>query len=109
MSENAKDEQVRLDVESPVPGQPESWFSLYFPKNTIAKEDFDIMVKHIEFRRKCMNQGFDNLIELLNMTRESMLKDAEAAQVTDAVTATAAKGRDEASTGMATTQHARQE
>lgn len=74
------DDKIELKVESPVPG-PEhlnSWFALYLPKNLDLSESFDHLVWHIEFRRKCMNQGFDNLIELLKQTRDTALKDMEA-------------------------------
>ena len=67
-------------MQSPVPGpeQLNSWFALYLPTQLEAGESFDTIVKHIEFRRKCMNQGFDNLLELLAMTRENIEKDVAA-------------------------------
>ena len=70
-------------MKSPVPGQEHlnSWFALYLPTALETKESFETIVKHIEFRRKCMNQGFDNLLELLNMTRETMEKDVAAMKV----------------------------
>src|SRR5437870_2537580 len=75
-------EQTKLEVDNPVPCPDsftgKSWFALYIPKNLSAEEDFDCLRRHIEFRRKCMNQGFDNLLELLAITEEYATKDTEA-------------------------------
>ncbi len=74
------EEQMVLKVESPVPG-PEhanSWFALHLPKNVDLEAGFDAILWHIEFRRKCMNQGFDNLVELLKKTKDTAKADAEA-------------------------------
>ena len=41
-------------------------FSLLIPKD-LSEESYRVIRQNIEFRRKCMNQGFDNLLELLEM------------------------------------------
>jgi hypothetical protein len=74
----ASQEQIEMKVDSPVPGPNSSWFALYVPQNLDWENSFDILVQHVEFRRKCMNQGFDNLLELMRMTRETALKDIAA-------------------------------
>lgn len=74
------EEQIELKVESPVPGPNKSWFALYLPTNLDCEENFASIVKQVEFRRKCMNQGFDNLLELLEMTKATILADVAAAK-----------------------------
>lgn len=79
LPKNVTDEShTALRVESPVPGPDGSWFALYIPKNIDWTESYDALVWHVEFRRKCMNQGFDNLLELLAKAKENMAKDAKA-------------------------------
>jgi hypothetical protein len=80
------DKPIELKVASPVPGPDSlnSWFALYLPTQLEAGESFDTIVEHIEFRRKCMNQGFDNLLELLAMTRTGIEKDVAARKAKEA-------------------------
>lgn len=75
-------EQIELKVESPIPGDSDSWFMLHMPKNLSGEDNFAVIEWHIEFRRKCMNHGFDNLIELLRKTKETMSKDIAAKEPT---------------------------
>ena len=71
---------IELKVESPVPGPGSSWFALYLPTKLDTEASFEEIKRHIEFRRKCMNQGFDNLLELMEMTKNNIIADAKAAK-----------------------------
>ncbi len=48
-------------------------FQLKLPRDLSATA-YDAVVKNVEFRRKCMNQGFDNLLELLQIHREAQIR-----------------------------------
>lgn len=73
------DDSITLKVESPVPGPNDDWFMLHMPKNLKNIEaNFAAIRWHIDFRRRCMNQGFDNLLELLNKTEKEMIADRDA-------------------------------
>jgi hypothetical protein len=43
----------------------------------LSLESFEAVKKQIEFRRKCMNQSFDNLLELLEMSRDVLLETSQ--------------------------------
>lgn len=65
--ENKQPVELRVDDPDILCGAKEkTFFGLTLPNNLSAR-GFDIVREHIEFRRKCMNQGFDNLLENLAM------------------------------------------
>jgi hypothetical protein len=61
-----------LKVDNPHPG-----FGLILPDDDLSPDSFRYVRAQIEFRRKCMNQGFDNLLELLAMHEAMTLKRGE--------------------------------
>jgi len=66
LDESIAGKMVKLFTEFPCAGTKDADFSLDLPLE-LSKQSYEIVVKQIEFRRKCMNQGFDNLLELLKM------------------------------------------
>ena len=64
---------VRLFTEFPCVGTNDGDFALEMPAE-ISRASYELVVGHIEFRRKCMHQGFDNLLELLKMHYDAMLE-----------------------------------
>lgn len=66
MSEAKKEsETVTLSVESPdMLRDRNKRFEVEFPR-ILSEESYQLIRWNLEFRRKCMNQGFDNLLELL--------------------------------------------
>lgn len=70
-----KDDRITLQVENPTPPLP-TFFAVDIPTGLI-EDDFATIIEQIEFRRKCHNQGFDNLIELLNMHKKTVLRKLE--------------------------------
>jgi len=72
MTEEGK---IRLEIDSPFPAHV-GGFGLILPVS-LSEESISIVRAQLEFRRKCMNQGFDNLLELLELSRKALLvKDA---------------------------------
>lgn len=69
---------IKLEVKDPTPLMPGSLFGIYLPENLDLNGSFDAIVQAIEFRRKCMNQGFDNLLELLANTKANLKADVDA-------------------------------
>ena len=68
---------VRLFTEFPCVGTNDANFELEMPRE-VSDASYELIVQHVEFRRKCMNQGFDNLLELLAMHKDAMRKMADA-------------------------------
>lgn len=64
---------VRLFTEFPCAGTSDPDFELHMPCE-VSEASYHLIVNHIEFRRRCMNQGFDNLLELLQMHRDALRK-----------------------------------
>jgi hypothetical protein len=64
-------QMIRLFTEFPCAGTNDANFGLDIP-GELSKASYDLIVGHIEFRRRCMNQGFDNLLELLKMHYDAM-------------------------------------
>ena len=60
---------IRLFTEFPCAGTGEADFELTLSVK-LSDSTYEAVLKHVEFRRKCMNQGFDNLLELLAMHKE---------------------------------------
>lgn len=71
---------VELNGGSPLPGGAD--FKLLMPA-VIGEDSFAYLREFIEFRRKCMNQGFDNLLEVLaiheRQVKEHIAKEAKQA------------------------------
>jgi hypothetical protein len=59
-----------LRVENPCPSG-RAFFGLEIPAD-LSDECFAIIRAQIEFRRRCMNQGFDNLLELLALHEKAV-------------------------------------
>lgn len=57
---------IRLFTEFPCVGTDDSNFEIELPME-LSRQSYEMVVAQIEFRRKCMNQGFDNLLELLKL------------------------------------------
>jgi hypothetical protein len=58
-------EPITLHVEDPnMRSRNSPGYSLTMPAE-LSQESYDLLVWNLEFRRRCMNQGFDNLLELL--------------------------------------------
>lgn len=72
---------IRLFTEFPCVGTGDANFSIELQQE-LSNEAYEMVVKHIEFRRRCMNQGFDNLLELLELHHSSQQRmlDAVAAK-----------------------------
>lgn len=65
---------VELKVDNPEPNG-KGYFSVMLEAlDDLSDESFDTIKAHIEFRRRCCNQGFDNLLELIEMTRKATSK-----------------------------------
>ena len=64
---------IRLFTEFPCVGTSDVDFSVEMPRE-VSDASYDLIVQHIEFRRRCMNQGFDNLLELLKIYKDAMRK-----------------------------------
>lgn len=64
---------VQLFTSYPCAGSGKADFSLAFPVE-LSDRAYEVVVKQIEFRKKCMNQGFDNLLELLAIHKEGFDK-----------------------------------
>lgn len=64
---------IRLFTEFPCAGINDGDFELQMPPE-ISEVSYNLIVAHIAFRRKCMNQGFDNLLELLAMHYDTLRK-----------------------------------
>ncbi len=62
-----------MKVDNPEPGG-KGFFALVLESlEFLQPEDqFEAVKAAIEFRRRCMNQGFDNLLELIEMTRKNL-------------------------------------
>ena len=64
-------------VENPTPkdrmqqicAQLDEQFGLVFD-GELGTEIYEIIIRHIRFRQKCHNQGFDNLVHLIEMHRD---------------------------------------
>lgn len=69
---------IRLFTAYPCAGADRADFELILPRD-MSDRLYEGIVKQIEFRRKCMNQGFDNLLELLAIHKEAFDKASEAA------------------------------
>jgi hypothetical protein len=77
--------QVTLSVQSPdIINDQDAEFSITMPRD-LVEADYRFLRERIEFRRKCMNQGFDNLLELLDKHFVHFQK-AKAMRETDAPT-----------------------
>lgn len=61
-----KPKMVNLSAPSPDMRDSGGDWSVSFPEN-ISEDDYNFLRERLEHRRKCMNQGFDNLLELLTM------------------------------------------
>ena len=75
-------QMIRLIAPFPCAGTGDGDFELEVQRE-ISEVSYGLIVKHIEFRRKCMNQGFDNLLELLQMHR-SVIESAEETKAKEA-------------------------
>lgn len=76
------DENIDLRVQNPNPSMG-GHFGLLLPMH-LSEESFEAVKRQIEFRRKCMNQGFDNLLELLDIAKGvlvSVAKETEPKEV----------------------------
>jgi hypothetical protein len=69
---------VRLFTEFPCAGTQDGNFEVQMPRE-VSQTSYKLIVAHIEFRRKCMNQGFDNLLELLALHYDALQKANDAA------------------------------
>jgi len=77
VTESVASKLVRLAVGFPCAGQEDGQnFALELPAE-LSELSYQTVVAHIEFRRKCMNQGFDNLLELLAMSKKTLVKAEE--------------------------------
>lgn len=63
-----------LKVDNPEPGGKGHFALILETLDDLSDESFDTIKTHIEFRRQCCNQGFDNLLELIEMTRKATSK-----------------------------------
>jgi hypothetical protein len=57
---------IRLFTQFPCAGTGDADFSVVLPSE-LSRRSYELVISSIEFRRKCMNQGFDNLLELLRL------------------------------------------
>jgi hypothetical protein len=62
--------RTKLFVESPDVRDREAHFAVEFP-GELTEEMYGLLRQQLEFRRRCMNQGFDNLLELLDLHWQS--------------------------------------
>lgn len=60
---------IEMFTSYPCVGTGDADFSLSLPAE-LSDRIYEVVVKQVEFRRKCMNQGFDNLLELLAIHKE---------------------------------------
>ena len=73
-----KDEQtiesrlIRLVTEYPCTGSGKDDFELHVPEK-LTEHCYGTIIAHLKFRQKCMNQGFENLLELLELHRNATL------------------------------------
>lgn len=71
---DAKKTPIDLKVDSPLPDD-KGYFGLFLTHSeSMTDECWESIKAHIEFRRRCMNQGFDNLLELIELTRKTLPK-----------------------------------
>lgn len=70
---------IQLFTMYPCAGSDKSDFRLTLPSE-LSDRAYETVVKHISFRRKCMNQGFDNLLELLAIHKEAFDRTTQAAE-----------------------------
>jgi hypothetical protein len=66
-----KEKMLNFVTDNPDPSAPGTFFGVVMPW-TPTDEAFDAIIEAIEFRRKCQNQGFNNLIEWVNMSRKNL-------------------------------------
>jgi len=64
-------QMIKLFTEFPCAGTNDANFGLEIQAE-LSKVSYGLIVNHIEFRRRCMNQGFDNLLELLKMHYDAL-------------------------------------
>lgn len=69
---------IQLFTAYPCVGTDDADFALTLPAE-LSNRVYEAIVKQVEFRRKCMNQGFDNLLELLAIHKEGFDSTAKAA------------------------------
>ena len=68
---------TRLEVDDPTPDnrmeqicqQIDKHFGLVYDGD-LSTECYEIIIRHIRFRQRCHNQGFDNLVSLIEMHRD---------------------------------------
>ncbi len=60
---------IELFTAYPCVGTGDAEFSLSLPAE-LSDRIYETVIKQVEFRRKCMNQGFDNLLELLAIHKD---------------------------------------
>jgi len=73
---------IRLFTEFPCVGTGDPGFSVEMPEE-LGEASYALVVKSIEFRRRCMNQGFDNLLELLALHHAHQQKPKAPEEVTE--------------------------
>lgn len=78
-------QMIRLFTQFPCAGTRDHGFEVQMPLE-LSEASYKLVVAHVEFRRKCMNQGFNNLLELLALHHDAFQKACKAAE--------AAKGGD---------------
>lgn len=72
MKDKENPEMISLQTDDPLPGVI-GHFGLLLPTE-LSEESFNHITEQIEFRRRCMNQGFDNLLELLAMHKKVLMQ-----------------------------------
>lgn len=65
MDESTEPQEVELKTCGTDLRQQHEEFSIKFPKK-IDEAQYKLLRWNLEYRKKCMNQGFDNLLELLD-------------------------------------------
>jgi len=65
---------IDLKVDSTDP-DGKGYFGLFVENSDWMTDDcWEAIKLQIEFRRKCANQGYDNLLELIELTRKTLPK-----------------------------------
>jgi hypothetical protein len=67
---NLSSKMIQLFTAYPCAGEAKGNFGLSLPAE-LSDCLYAAIVKQVEFRRKCMNQGFDNLLELLAIHKKA--------------------------------------
>lgn len=65
------EKRIELQTSNPQP-LGKGYFGVNMPRH-LTQESIDIVIANIELQRKGMNQGFDNLIELIRLNSKALL------------------------------------